>query len=256
MGSNHSSAVSENRTAKTDKGKKSSDFVAEACDGETLADAAYRQLREDVIRGVREPGERLRIEKLKLIYGIGPTPIREALQKLSADQLVVTQGNRGFAVAPLVLSEFEDLNIARTSIEKEAIRLSVARGDNSWEANIVAAHYLLKKEDKRLVTDRNGVTDSWELANTAFHSAIVEACGSGWLLRCRASLADLCARYRRTSIYQRRGERDLATEHNEIAEAVLDRDATTACSLIENHFALTGEALLDTDSESVAIHAL
>lgn len=217
---------------------------------ETQADSAYRQLRVDIIRGLRVPGERLRIEKLKAIYGIGPTPIREALQKLSADQLVITQGNRGFAVAPLVLSEFEDLNIARTSIEKEAIRLSLVRGDNQWEANIVAAHYLLKKEDMALKKRSDGVPDSWEQANAAFHSAIVAACGSVWLLRTRASLADLCERYRRTSVYQRRGERDLADEHVNIAEAVLDRDTEKACSLIEQHFALTAQVFVERESQT------
>ena len=220
-------------------------------ESETLANVAYRQLRVDIIRGERKPGERLRIEKLKSIYGIGPTPVREALQKLTADQLVVTQGNRGFAVAPLLLEEFEDLNIARTSIEKEAIRLAIKRGDNTWEANIVAAHYLLKKEDQTLSKLKTGIPDSWENANSAFHSAIVNACGSSWLLRTRASLADLCERYRRTSIYQRQGERDLAAEHAAITEAVLDRDGSQACLLIEKHFTITVQAFVDSDPQSI-----
>lgn len=227
-------------------------LVAQQDEGLTLADAAYRRLRADIISGERAPEERLRIDKLKTIYGIGPTPLREALQKLSADQLVVTQGNRGFAVAPLILAEFEDLNIARTSIEKEAIRLSLAKGDNSWEANIVAAHYLLEKEDKRLITLAGPALDSWENANTAFHTAIVEACGSNWLLRCRASLADLCARYRRNSIYMRKSERNLALEHKDIMQSVLDRDATSACALMESHFALTAQALVINETNSVS----
>ena len=69
--------------------------------GETLAQAAYRALREDIIRGTRPPRERLRIEKLKALYHVGPTPLREALQMLAAEQLVTATGNRGFTVAPL-----------------------------------------------------------------------------------------------------------------------------------------------------------
>ena len=107
-------------------------------------------MRIDIIRGVRAPGERLRIEKLKTIYNVGPTPLREALQMLVADQLVLTEGNRGFTVAPLDFEEFEDLNIARTAIELAALRLSIEKGDTEWEAGVVAASYLMKKQDAAL----------------------------------------------------------------------------------------------------------
>lgn len=213
----------------------------ETGDGETLVDAAYRRLRRDIIDGSRPPGERLRIEMLKAIYAIGPTPLREALQKLSQDGLVVGEGNRGFTVAPLDPAEFADLNLARTSIEKEALRLSIVKGDDTWEARVVAASYILSKEDRALAGSGAGVTDSWERANAELHFALVSACGSHWLLKVRAGLHDLCERYRRASIQHERGARDLATEHAEIVEAALARDATRACDLIERHFALTAD---------------
>lgn len=218
-------------------------------DGETLADAAYRSLRHDIIDGSRYPGERLRIEKLKAIYAIGPTPLREALQKLSQDGLVVGEGNRGFTVAPLDPGEFADLNLARTAIEKEALRLSIARGDDGWEARVVAASYIMAKEDAALAGSSAGVPDTWERANTEFHLALVSACGSNWLLKIRAGLHDLCERYRRASVYHERGARDLAAEHGEIVDAALARDAVRACDLIERHFALTAATLAEAGSE-------
>jgi GntR family transcriptional regulator, carbon starvation induced regulator len=162
--------------------------LIEMSEGKTLVDAGYRRLRHDIIAGIRPPGERLRIEKLKAIYGIGPTPLREALQKLGQDGLVVTEGNRGFTVAPLDAAEFEDLNLARTVIEKEALRLSIARGGNSWEARVVAASYIMAKEDEALTLVPDRVPDSWERANGEFHAALVSACGSAWLLRVRSGL--------------------------------------------------------------------
>ncbi|TCD13824.1 GntR family transcriptional regulator [Oricola cellulosilytica] len=219
----------------------------EALDGETLSEAAYKRLRRDIIIGARPPGERLRIEKLKAIYAIGPTPLREALQKLAQDGLVLSEGNRGFTVAPLDPAEFNDLNVARTAIEKEALRLSIQRGGDVWEARVVAAAYIMSKEDAALAAARDSVTDSWERANTEFHAALVSACGSNWLLRVRAGLHDLCERYRRVSVYQKLGSRDLATEHAEIAEAAIARDADRACNLTEQHFALTASALAESD---------
>ena len=104
--------------------------------GETLAQAAYRALRIDIIRGIRPPGERLRIEKLRTLYAVGPTPLREALQMLATDGLVLAEGNRGFTVAPLDNTEIEDLNIARTAIESTCSAglsrlLTTARGSTA-----------------------------------------------------------------------------------------------------------------------------
>jgi len=234
----------EKHAAKTDLGRT---MMNEAVPidpqvGETLAQAAYRALRADIIRGARAPGERLRIERLKTLYAVGPTPLREALQKLSQDGLVIAEGNRGFTVAPLDPAEFADLNLARTAIEKEALRLSIARGDDPWEAGVVAARHIMRKEDTALAASRS-VADSWERANKEFHSAMVGACGSRWLMRVRAGLHDLCERYRRASVYQQIGSRDLAAEHEAIAEAVLARDAEAACALTEAHFAATAATL-------------
>lgn len=219
-------------------------------DGETLAQAAYRALRVDIIRGVRAPGERLRIEKLRSIYQVGPTPLREALQKLSSDRLVFNEGNRGFTVSPLDPSEFKDLNIARVAVEKEALRLAIAKGDDEWEARIVAVTYLMRKEDEALSTTHSTVPDSWERANTAFHSAMVAACGSRWLLKVRVDLHDQCERFRRASVNQKLGSRDLREEHAQIAQAVLARDAEQACALTERHFNLTATSLAPDGEKS------
>ncbi|PWK62264.1 GntR family transcriptional regulator [Roseicyclus mahoneyensis] len=219
-------------------------------EGETLAQAAYRALRHDIITGQRRPGERLRIAMLTTLYGVGPTPLREALQKLGQDGLVMVEDNRGFAVAGLDPIEFDDLNTARTAIETEAIRLSIVRGDDAWEARVVAASYIMQKEDAALAAAAGPVTDRWENANAAFHDAIVSACGSRWLLRVRAQLHDLCERYRRASVYQKIGTRDLGAEHAAIAKAVLARDADRACDLITHHFARTAAALSDLSAEA------
>ncbi|MEZ5933619.1 MAG: FCD domain-containing protein [Alphaproteobacteria bacterium] len=216
-------------------------------DSGTLADTAFRSLRKDIIRGVRQPDERLRIERLRQIYGIGPTPLREALQRLNQDGLVRAEGNRGFTVAPLNPAEFADLNIARTSVEKETLRLSLTQGGDEWEAGVVAASYLMRKEDEALARAGGTAPDSWEMANGKFHLSLVSACGSAWLLRVRALLHDLCERYRRVSVSKRPTSRDLASEHAAIAEAALARDIERTCDLTAQHFALTAAILAETD---------
>ena len=208
-------------------------------DGQTLADEAYRAIKSDIMSGVRPPGERLRIEKLRTIYGIGPTPLREALQRLSADRLVVAEGNRGFAVAPFDPDEFNDLNTARIAVEREALRLSLRNGGIDWESGVVAAAYVMEREDRALAERGGPVPDSWEQANAAFHAALVAACGSKWLLWTRGHLHDLCERYRRAAVSSDAGDRSLYVEHSELAMAALARDADLVCDLTERHYSRT-----------------
>lgn len=211
----------------------------------TLTERAYRALRRDIIAGTRFPDERLRIERLSRLYAVGPTPLREALQRLVADGLVTATGHRGFTVAPLEAAEFEDLNTARTVIEREAIRLSIEKGDVTWEAGVAGAAYRQTKLDASLKTDARCPISSWEAANREFHLATVAACGSRWLLHVRQLLHDRCERYRLASVGLKRYDRDLEAEHREIADAVLARDADRAGRLVAGHFLRTAQVLLE-----------
>lgn len=213
--------------------------------GTTLTEAAYLALRKDIISGVRVPGERLRIERLRRLYEVGPTPLREALQRLAADGLVIATGNRGFTVAPLEAEEFQDLNRARTAVECEALKLSLENGDATWESEVVAAAYRQAKLDAKLHTGEILELGDWEAANQAFHYATVAACGSKWLLHVRQLLHDQCERYRRASIGMKSATRDLENEHRLIAEAVIARNADQACHLVREHFRRTTEILLE-----------
>ena len=228
-----------------------SKYAFDTASGQTLADSAYTRLRRDIIVGTRAPGERLRIEGLKTIYGIGPTPLREAMQKLAQDGMVISEGNRGFTVAPLDPAEFQDLNLARTVVEREALRLSIEHGNDLWEARVVAAAHIMSKEDANLSKGPQSVPDSWERANAELHTALVSACGSSWLLKIRTGLHDLCERYRRASVYQKIQTRDLQAEHSGIVEAALARHADKACALLEAHFALTAEMLATEEKSSL-----
>jgi DNA-binding GntR family transcriptional regulator len=210
-------------------------------DVQTLANEAYRAIKSDIVRGVRPPGERLRIEKLRTIYSIGPTPLREALQRLSADRLVVAEGNRGFAVAALDPVEFNDLNTARIAVETAALRLSIKMGGIEWESGVVAAAYVMEREDKALSETGGPVPDSWEQANAGFHASLVAACGSKWLLWTRSHLHDLCERYRRAAVSRAVGDRALYVEHSELAMAALARDADVVCDLTERHYSRTAQ---------------
>src|SRR5690606_10705256 len=139
--------------------------------------------------------------------------------------------------------EFLDLNRARIAIETAALRLSIELRGEEWEAGVVAAAYSLEKQDQLLIRGALQDFDRWEQLNVRFHTALVSACGSRWLLKHRGVLQEQCERYRRTSVYHARLQRNLLEEHREIARAALARDVETACRLVEEHFNSTASHL-------------
>ena len=67
----------------------------------TVGETAYERLRSDIVFGRLPPGQRLRLEALRSSYGVGIGTLREILSRLSAEGLVVAEGQRGFEVPPL-----------------------------------------------------------------------------------------------------------------------------------------------------------
>lgn len=217
----------------------------------TLAEKAYRLLRADIIHGIRKPGEHLKVATLKTQYKLGIAPIREAMQRLSSDGLVVPQGQKGFIVAPLTLEELWGLTEARTCLEIRALELSIERGDDRWEAGIVAAAYRLEKFDHMLMAGEPCLAE-WEERNREFHRAILNACDVPWIMRLRDLLYDLHVRYRHMAVGGGRSNRNLAREHTDIRDAVLARDFPRAKKLLEQHIVAAArgfEALMNNKSD-------
>jgi len=72
-----------------------------AVQGITLASAVYDRLKADILQGRLTPDQKLKIEELSSFYETGASPLREALNRLSAEGLVSRSDQRGFNVAPL-----------------------------------------------------------------------------------------------------------------------------------------------------------
>ena len=106
---------------------------------ENLPPGGYPALKRDILRGVFAPGEKLLMSALKARYGLGVGPLREALSQLVAEHLVVAISQRGFRVAPMSLAELADIYDARAHLEAMILGLAIARGDDAWEAQIVAS---------------------------------------------------------------------------------------------------------------------
>lgn len=218
----------------------------DASNARTLASQAQELLRRDILSGRLEPGQRLRTRELQTRYGLGLSPLRESLQRLSAEGLVTNDEQRGFAVAATTVDELQDLTRARTALESAMLPMAISQGSADWEADIVAAFHRLSRT--ALPQDASAVDDAslWEARHRSFHQALVAACGSPWLMRLHGQLVDQSERYRKIRIlrHTQRGAdvRDVNAEHQALMEAVLRRDAALAVQLMSQHLAATAQA--------------
>ncbi len=218
----------------------------EAANAPTLASQAHDLLRRDILSGTLAPGQRLRTKDLQARYGLGLSPLRESLQRLSAEGIVVNDTQRGFAVAPVSVAELRDLTVARTALESTMLPMAMQLGSADWEGDIVAAFHRLSRTP--LPHDPAAMADAslWELRHRSFHHALVAGCGSPWLLRLHGQLVDQSERYRKIRILHHLESqaqvRDVNAEHRAVMEAVLRRDAAQAVALMTQHLVATSDA--------------
>jgi len=217
--------------------------LAHSASANTLVGAAYVNLRRDIIQGVHPPGSRLRVEHLKDDYGVGAGTLREALALLVSDALVIAQGQRGFHVTPISLEDFRDITENRVLLETQALRQSIALGDDDWESAVLAAFHRLSKAEQRLAADPNTRFEEWEQRNREFHRELIRACPSRWLHHFLGILYQQAERYRRLTVTRKPIARDLDDEHKGILDATLARDADRACDLLAAHIRLTYDAV-------------
>jgi DNA-binding GntR family transcriptional regulator len=111
----------------------------------TLVEQASTLIRRDIVMGNFAPNARLAIHALADRYAIGTTPLREALSRLCTAGFVVAIEQKGFRVSDLNRKDLEDLVLTRQSLETTALRLAIAKGDDKWEGQIVAALHRLEK---------------------------------------------------------------------------------------------------------------
>jgi len=117
----------------------------------------------------------------------------------------------------------------------------------------VAASHRLSRTPERVVADPARSNDGWADAHAAFHLALIEGCGSAWLMRLHSLLYAQSERYRRLSIPLAGQKRNVAQEHQDILEAALGRDTERALALLTAHLAVTTEILLGAGIDRAAL---
>ncbi|PSJ55037.1 GntR family transcriptional regulator [Pseudaminobacter soli (ex Li et al. 2025)] len=233
----------------------------------TKTEAAYQTLRRDILATRLSPGSPLKLGALRSAYGMGWTPLREALSRLEAEHLVTAISNRGFAVAPVSRAELEDLTRARQVVEVPLLVESIENGGSDWEEAVVTAHYRLSRCKLAVDDPSDDAVNEWDEKHQAFHAALLSAAKSQWLLRFRETITDQLRRHHRflglaptlrAAAGLKNGYEEavaalreaMALEHHtELMEAALDRDVERAKALMTEHIGYTLHVYIHAEEE-------
>lgn len=200
-------------------------------------------LRRDILSHRFEPGSRLPILELQDRFGVGLTSLHKAFAQLTADGLIVSEGERGVRAAPVSRADLIDLTKARVGVEVLAIRDAVSNSDAESDDKISVAFFILSRTPVFENTNERVFTEAYLARHRAFHDVLSVACTSSRLRQFRSTLFAHAERYQQLSIHYR--DRDGQDEHAEIVQAVMDRDADRAANLLTAHITSPAELLLE-----------
>ncbi|MEX2534784.1 MAG: GntR family transcriptional regulator [Trueperaceae bacterium] len=203
----------------------------------TLGDQVAQILREGILTGEFEPGQRLSEPDLANRLNVSLTPVREALGTLAATGLIVRNGRQGTHVRKLDVEDIENLLAVRETLEVLAVRQSIP---NLTEEDDGHMQYLVAEQTKateRVKVDLHSALPRLSALNDEFHELILARTRNEWLINMLASIQDLLvfsrSRLRFNATLERR-QASLA-EHRGIAQALVRRDSDGAARRMSEH---------------------
>ncbi len=194
----------------------------------TTADAAYKVLRQSILRGDLAAGERLRSDALANELKVSRTPVREALRKLEAEGLVERSGS-GLIVREFSEKDLTELFYVREALEGMAARLAA---ENATPSEIGEIGELL--DDMDAVGQRGEVAALRPLTGE-FHQLICRAAHNDRLLQSLKSLLEHVRQMQTSTLYVEGRLAEALKEHRDLLRAIEARDADRAERLARAH---------------------
>lgn len=201
------------------------------------SDRAAELLRAMIITLRLEPGAVLDEGVLSQRLGCGRTPIREALQRLTDERLVVVLPRRAAAVSPITVNDLREIYEARIPIESLSARLSATRATPGQTVPIEESVEAIAGEPVH--TAEEIVRWDW-----AFHYALARASGNQYLCDGIRRILGPAMRLTYFTYHQGRPSKARYEEHLAILQAVKARDPDRADAEMRRHIAMAKDRML------------
>ncbi len=194
-----------------------------------LRDVVFNTLRQAILKGELEPGERLMEIQLAERLGVSRTPIREAIRKLELEGLVLMIPRKGAEVAKISEKSLRDVLEVRRSLEELAIELACARMNEEDIQNLEVAQNAFQEAVAH--GDAMTIAESDE----HFHDIIYNGTGNTRLVQILNNLREQMYRYRLEYIKDEDKRQILLVEHEQIFKAIQNRHVAEAKAAAREH---------------------
>ncbi|MEO8142843.1 MAG: GntR family transcriptional regulator [Betaproteobacteria bacterium] len=197
---------------------------------ESMADAAYRAIRQKILDNVWAPGYQALEQALALELGMSRTPVREAGIRLANEGLVEVVPRHGIRVLPVSPSDMREIYEILSSLESTAAEL-VAKARPS-AAELEPLEKASRDMEKALKRDD---LDAWAQADERFHRQLMQMCGNAKLAAIVFNFWDRSHRARMLTLRLRPRPENSTREHLAIVQAIRRGDATAAGARFRAH---------------------
>ena len=211
-----------------------------------LRDVVFKTLRQGILDGTLQPGERLMELHLAHQLGVSRTPVRDAIRKLEQEGLVLLLPRRGAVVAQITLSDLEDVLEVREALEELAARRACRKITPAQLKELFAAAEKFEKSIK----DENLILSAE--ADVEFHEVLYEATGNRRLAQLLNNIRSQMYRYRLESLKNKSSHPDLILQHTLICEAVKNGDEQKAAEAVRMHMEKQKQSVMENLGESEA----
>lgn len=216
----------------------------------SLADKAYEVIKADIITCVLRPGQQIAQPRLAERYGMGLTPVREALQRLAQEGFVQAVPRFGYIVSPIAISDVYEIYELRSIAESAAARLAAVRGSQEDLRRIAEqADFTYRYRDRQSYT-------LFLTLNSEFHLAIAVASGNKRLADLIARLLDELLRVFHLGLDLRDSAEEMRDEHVALATALLERDPIRAEQLVQSQIARSQRRVLEALTAQLSLSSL
>lgn len=204
-----------------------------------LADQAYHSIRKEILSTRLMPGQQIVQNQLAEKYGLGMTPIRDALQRLAHEGLVQAIPRSGYVVSQVTFSDVRELFELRGILETAAVRLAVSHASDqqlrelSERANF--SYVYSDHEDYSRFLERN----------QEFHCAVAQLSGNRRLTEQIERVLDGLTRVFHFGLDLRDSAEEMRSEHQQLAEALLRRDADAAAEITNSQISRSIQRVME-----------
>ncbi len=209
-----------------------------------LAERAYETLRRMAMTYALAPGARLSEIALARMLDVSRTPLREAMNRLASEGLLVSDGGRGFFARGLEASEVLALYETRLGLEGYIATLACARADESGLAELEA--YL----DRSIAAQESAPVEELLAFDEGFHTRVAALTRNPELIR---MLGNINARTHFFRWVDMNGRRDKTqAEHRGVLEAMKAGEPDRARAIMESHIRQRMDQIVDVVREANA----